>query len=303
MDATDPSHTVPGPAETPAPWCPAGSRTVTTFTATIEETAELYADLCRGSADFAEQCRQERRQRANAVAVRWLIAGLVLVWAQAALLRWPRFSTPLLVAVPAVGGTLAHIAFRASPRSYAERRAYSQGWALARKHGWQALGECRLGLCDEGVWVETPRGVTLCRWHGLMACEARPSGAVLRTARTAALLVPARALGGDAGVRALVGEITSRQRDAGADPLTIAANLLTNVAAACPACGYDLRGSGSDRCPECGATFDLELVRRAVWRKLNLGSGSPPGRSPVAQSAPPAAGAPTPGVTGPGHAA
>ena len=33
----------------------------------------------------------------------------------------------------------------------------------------------------------------------------------------------------------------------------------------CPACGYDLRGLTSDRCPECGLTIDRAAVSRIPW--------------------------------------
>ena len=32
----------------------------------------------------------------------------------------------------------------------------------------------------------------------------------------------------------------------------------------CPACGYNLRGSGGERCPECGHSLELRLTRGAL---------------------------------------
>jgi hypothetical protein len=38
----------------------------------------------------------------------------------------------------------------------------------------------------------------------------------------------------------------------------------------CMHCGYDLRGLGSERCPECGKTFDAALFRRRVRNRRLL---------------------------------
>ncbi len=60
----------------------------------------------------------------------------------------------------------------------------------------------------------------------------------------------------------------NRQESAGAGPVPAPAGTfglaewLAERDAPCPACGYNLRGVASDKCPECGATLELELRRR-----------------------------------------
>ena len=59
-----------------------------------------------------------------------------------------------------------------------------------------------------------------------------------------------------------------------ADNDKLVAGSLAGNDAACPSCGYELRGLTRARCPECGMPLDVELLRDGpyegpdIWRDV-----------------------------------
>jgi hypothetical protein len=54
---------------------------------------------------------------------------------------------------------------------------------------------------------------------------------------------------------------SQREPDPHTDAATRLRDYLANHDALCPYCKYNLRGIRSNRCPECAANLDLELIR------------------------------------------
>lgn len=237
------------------------------FTATRDQNAEVFEAFLRADPEYQERWAAERVRRRVTVAGIWAIVALFIValplFIGARALERSLVTALCVFGIPYAVYMLGWVRLSQYVASAAARDAYIQ----IRKKQWRLGQSTRVTVEGEGVRSKNTYGESLVCWRAISDCHASPAGVCIHTGRLDGMCIPACAFADPAEMEAMVACVRERRLAAGGDADAVAARVLASHDVSCAGCGYQMRGLGMARCPECGMKVDVELLLRLEERR------------------------------------
>lgn len=127
----------------------------------------------------------------------------------------------------------------------------------------QLVGRWRISFSDEGILCQGPRVDSMWKWPNFSRVDVHPS-AVAMVCPQGVVAVPRMCFADEESLQALVAQVRERlERHGATEPQRMRDYLLAN-SIACRKCGYDLKGSAGQACPECGEPLTIGDVPDAA---------------------------------------
>jgi hypothetical protein len=121
------------------------------------------------------------------------------------------------------------------------------------------IGQLRLTFDEKGVEIQTARASTRSSWS-LM--HVYPVGRYVAVSHPGRSVVMPLSVMQPEQLPNFFNTINSWQETARQDALSRVTQYLADRSVACPACGYDLRGTQKGACPECGTGITVESLQQ-----------------------------------------
>lgn len=190
--------------------------------------------------------------------------GGLLLWTYQARIG-PELSVLSLLLIPLFPAGIV-LAYLASPSGYVsrwQRKAMLHAKCTAALHS----GLVEVIIDEHGVTYTDRWGTAKYGWHAIIKCVPTESAMAIHLAQQRVIVIPYSAFK-DPNIVAYADRLTSAIAQRGGEAAAVQ-SLLRDFDAKCPKCGYNMRGSASPVCSECGNAIALDRlpVRIIAYRR------------------------------------
>lgn len=181
--------------------------------------------------------------------------GALLLWMRVALIG-PQIPDRALFVLPMFPAAIV-IAYLASPSGYVRR------WRRqAKRHAKNSValwaGPVEVAIHQDGITYTDRWGTARYGWHAIVWCLPTADAMVLWLAQQRLIVIPHTAFG-DMDIAAYAKQLIATIAKRGGEAAAVR-SLLRDHDAKCPYCGFNMRGSPTPACTECGRNMPLHLA-------------------------------------------